>query len=213
MLAEEAPTPFQFSKKRSRSHSLKIIKRDSRSIKLKLSIGGPAGKIVSAFHSMLTDQSIEDAEMSKSKSAIQHMKKMESDVDNVCSIAKDPKQKPLSKELEKEENTLKQCVEKLKLVEANRVVLVSHLKEALHEQEADLDYQGYQEVSVLIMKFPSYGREQASSVSGKAVSGGMSSDEKNQRQISARALMPPPRPSNKKLSRCKYINHFKIPPF
>ncbi|XP_027366205.1 rRNA-processing protein EFG1-like isoform X2 [Abrus precatorius] len=43
-------------------------------------------------------------------------------------------------------------------------------------------------------------REQASSASGKAVSG-MSSDEKNQRQISARALMPPPRPSNKMLSR------------
>ncbi|KAI5397807.1 rRNA-processing protein EFG1 isoform X2 [Lathyrus oleraceus] len=37
-------------------------------------------------------------------------------------------------------------------------------------------------------------REQASSASGKAVSG-MSSDEKN--QISARTLMPPPRPSNK----------------
>ncbi|CAL0321107.1 unnamed protein product [Lupinus luteus] len=43
-------------------------------------------------------------------------------------------------------------------------------------------------------------REQASSASGKGVSG-MSSDEKNQRQISARALMPPPHPSNKKLSR------------
>uniref|UniRef100_A0A9I9CP33 rRNA-processing protein EFG1 n=1 Tax=Cucumis melo TaxID=3656 RepID=A0A9I9CP33_CUCME len=38
-------------------------------------------------------------------------------------------------------------------------------------------------------------REQASSTSGKAASG-MSSDEKNhQRQISARALMPPPRPT------------------
>ncbi|KAL1336675.1 hypothetical protein HN51_031053 [Arachis hypogaea] len=139
MLAEEAPTPLQFSKKRSRSGSLKIVKRDSRSIKLKLSIGGPAEKIVSAFHSVLTEQSIEDAEMSKSKSAIQHMKKMENDVDIACSIAMDPKRKTLSKELEKEENTLKQCIEKLKLVEANRVVLVSHLKEALHEQEADLE--------------------------------------------------------------------------
>ncbi|KAL5542101.1 hypothetical protein UlMin_009811 [Ulmus minor] len=39
-------------------------------------------------------------------------------------------------------------------------------------------------------------REQASSASGKAASG-MSSDERNQRQISARALMPPPRPSTK----------------
>ncbi|MQL92524.1 hypothetical protein Taro_025145, partial [Colocasia esculenta] len=36
-------------------------------------------------------------------------------------------------------------------------------------------------------------REPASSASGKAASG-MSSDEKNQRQVSARALMPPPRP-------------------
>ncbi|XP_022760218.1 rRNA-processing protein efg1-like isoform X2 [Durio zibethinus] len=37
-------------------------------------------------------------------------------------------------------------------------------------------------------------REQASSASGKAASG-MSSDERNQRQVSARALMLPPRPS------------------
>ncbi|KZV43807.1 hypothetical protein F511_39588 [Dorcoceras hygrometricum] len=43
-------------------------------------------------------------------------------------------------------------------------------------------------------------REQASSASGKAASG-MSSDERNQRQISDRALMPPPRPSNKPFSR------------
>ncbi|XP_076895246.1 uncharacterized protein LOC143547801 [Bidens hawaiensis] len=39
-------------------------------------------------------------------------------------------------------------------------------------------------------------REQASGASGKAASGGMSSDERNQRHISARALMPPPRASN-----------------
>ncbi|KAL8490941.1 hypothetical protein ACS0TY_022813 [Phlomoides rotata] len=39
-------------------------------------------------------------------------------------------------------------------------------------------------------------RDQASSASGKAASG-MSSDERNQRQISARALMPPPGPSGK----------------
>ncbi|OMO95592.1 Glycoside hydrolase, family 47 [Corchorus olitorius] len=42
-------------------------------------------------------------------------------------------------------------------------------------------------------------REQASSASGKAASG-MSSDERNQRQVSARALMPPPRPSTKSFS-------------
>ncbi|KAJ9182204.1 hypothetical protein P3X46_006227 [Hevea brasiliensis] len=42
-------------------------------------------------------------------------------------------------------------------------------------------------------------REHASSTSGKAASG-MSSDERNQRQMSARALMPPPRPSSNSLS-------------
>lgn len=47
---------------------------------------------------------------------------------------KDPKRKTLAKELEEGENLLKQCIEKLKLVEANRVTLVSQLKEALHEQ-------------------------------------------------------------------------------
>lgn len=48
--------------------------------------------------------------------------------------AKDPKRKTFAKELEEEESLLKQCVEKLKSVEASRVALVSQLKEALHEQ-------------------------------------------------------------------------------
>ena len=55
----------------------------------------------------------------------------------LCSSAKDPKRKTLSKELEEDENILKQCIEKLKSVEASRVALVSHLKEALHEQVPD----------------------------------------------------------------------------
>lgn len=48
--------------------------------------------------------------------------------------AKDPKRKTLARELEEEENLLKQCIEKLKLAEANRVALVSQLKVALLEQ-------------------------------------------------------------------------------
>ncbi|KAK9053487.1 hypothetical protein SSX86_030121 [Deinandra increscens subsp. villosa] len=46
-------------------------------------------------------------------------------------------------------------------------------------------------------------REQASSASGKAASG-MSSDERNQRNISARALMPPPRASTAVHSKSRY---------
>ncbi|KAJ8429310.1 hypothetical protein Cgig2_025066 [Carnegiea gigantea] len=54
----------------------------------------------------------------------------------------------------------------------------------------------------------SRGREQASTASGKAASG-MSSDERNQMQISARSLMPPPRPMIPSTSRgnsCTPIN-------
>lgn len=48
--------------------------------------------------------------------------------------AKDPTRKTLRKELEEQQSLLKHCIEKLKLVEENRVALVSQLKEALHEQ-------------------------------------------------------------------------------
>ena len=50
---------------------------------------------------------------------------------------KDPKRKILAKELEEEENVLKQFIEKLKSIEASRVALVSQLREALNEQVQD----------------------------------------------------------------------------
>ncbi|XP_065874009.1 uncharacterized protein [Euphorbia lathyris] len=138
MLGEDAPPPLEFGKKRSRS--VKITKRDSRSIRTKLTIGGAAEKIVSAFHSLVSEHSTEEAEMINCKSAVNHVRKMERDVDIACSNGKeDPKRRTFSKELEEQENSLKQCIEKLKSVEASRVALVSQLKEALHEQESELE--------------------------------------------------------------------------
>lgn len=46
----------------------------------------------------------------------------------------DPRRESLANELQVEEATLNECVEKLKLIEANRAALVTHLKEALWEQ-------------------------------------------------------------------------------
>ncbi|RYR18851.1 hypothetical protein Ahy_B03g063459 isoform A [Arachis hypogaea] len=132
VLGEDAPPPLEINKKRSRN--VKIVKRDSRSIRTKLSIGGTAEKIVSAFDMVLNEPPDEDAEMSKCKSAVHRVRKMEKDVDTACAVAKDPKRETLSKELEQQENILKQCVESLKLIEASRAALVSQLKEALHEQ-------------------------------------------------------------------------------
>lgn len=50
------------------------------------------------------------------------------------SAAKDPKRKSLSNDLQAEESIFKQSIEKLKVVEANRLALVSQLKDALNEQ-------------------------------------------------------------------------------
>ncbi|KAL9263916.1 hypothetical protein AKJ16_DCAP10507 [Drosera capensis] len=61
---------------------------------------------------------------------------MEQEVDLACRRAMDPRRKALGNELEEEEVTLKQCIEKLKLFEANRLVLTTELREALHEQVA-----------------------------------------------------------------------------
>ncbi|EEF33412.1 regulation of nuclear pre-mRNA domain-containing protein 1B [Ricinus communis] len=137
MLGKDAPPPLEFSKKRSRS--VKIMKRDSRSIKTKLTIGGAAEKIVSAFHLVGNEHQTEEAEMNNCKSAVNRIRKMEKEVDIACSNGKDPKRNMLAKEIEEEENLLKQSIEKLKSVEASRVALVSQLKEALHEQEAELE--------------------------------------------------------------------------
>ncbi|XP_015890892.3 uncharacterized protein LOC107425403 isoform X2 [Ziziphus jujuba] len=137
MLGEEVPPPLELSSKK-RSRSVKVVKKDSRSTKTKPSIGGTAEKIVSAFQTLLGEPN-EDAETSKCKSAVHHIRKLEKDVDVACADVKDPKRKILAKELEEEENVLKQCIEKLKLVEANRVALLSQLREALNEQESELE--------------------------------------------------------------------------
>ncbi|KAL5163996.1 Regulation of nuclear pre-mRNA domain-containing protein 1B [Glycine soja] len=148
MLGEDAPPPLEFGKKRSRS--VRIAKRDSHSIKSKLSIGGTAEKIVSAFHLVLSEQSAEDAEMSKCKSSVQRVRKLEKDVDTACSVGKHTAEQSyrsntliMEKYFSKGTRGGGKCFEtmhrKLKLVEASRVALVSQLKEALHEQESELE--------------------------------------------------------------------------
>jgi len=51
----------------------------------------------------------------------------------------DPRSEVLCAELKDEEANMKKCIEKLKVVEANRAAVVSELKEALQEQESELE--------------------------------------------------------------------------
>lgn len=133
MLGKDPLPALELNRKRSRS--VRIVRRDSRSIKIKLAIGGTAEKIVSAFHAVLSEHPSEDMDLNKCKAAVHRVGKMEKDVDLACSQEGDPRRVPLANELEEEETLLKQCIEKLKSVEETRVTLVSQLKEALKEQK------------------------------------------------------------------------------
>ncbi|KAL3637410.1 hypothetical protein CASFOL_018578 [Castilleja foliolosa] len=92
---------------------------------MKLSIGGPAEKIVSAFHVVLSGCTNEDAEMAKCKSAVHRVKKMERDVDVALTKGSCQQHPPIHR----------------KGVETNRVALVSQLRDVLHEQfqESELE--------------------------------------------------------------------------
>ncbi|CAH8353719.1 unnamed protein product [Eruca vesicaria subsp. sativa] len=142
MLGEDCPLPLDVSsKKRSRGSKSSKRDRESKSSRTKLSSGGRvAEKIASAYHLVVAENSNEEAEMSKCKSAVKRIRKMEKDVEEACSTAKDnPKRESLAKELEEEEYLLRQCIEKLKSVQGSRTSLVNQLKDALREQESELE--------------------------------------------------------------------------
>lgn len=137
MLGNEPAPALELSKKRSRS--VRIMKRDSRSIKLKLSVGGMAEKIISALHSVQSEHSAEDSDLNKCKEAVRQVGKMEKDVAAACLQDGDPRRVRLTEELQEEEATLNTCIEKLKSFESNRVALISQLRAALQEQESELE--------------------------------------------------------------------------
>uniref|UniRef100_A0A0D9WA36 CID domain-containing protein n=1 Tax=Leersia perrieri TaxID=77586 RepID=A0A0D9WA36_9ORYZ len=135
-----APLPaLDMTKKRSHGSSIKIVKRDSRSVKLRLGVGGVAERIVSALHTVLSEQTDEDADLEKCKTSMRHVGKMEKDVNSACSKGEDRRRESLCTELKEEEDNMTKCIEKLKVVEANRAAVVSELKEALQEQESELE--------------------------------------------------------------------------
>ncbi|KAJ4746082.1 Regulation of nuclear pre-mRNA domain-containing protein 1B [Rhynchospora pubera] len=138
MLGDESLPELELNKKRARS-SIKIVKRDSRSVRIKLNVGGAAEKIVSAFNAVSSSDLDEKADFAKCTSSAKGIGKMEKDVEDACSQVGESRREMLEKELKEEETILNQCIERLKAVKQNRSALVSQLKEALKEQESELE--------------------------------------------------------------------------
>ncbi|XP_043724574.1 regulation of nuclear pre-mRNA domain-containing protein 1B-like [Telopea speciosissima] len=136
MLGKDPPPLLESNGKSS--NSIKIVKKDAHSIRLKLAVGGMAEKIVTAFQAVHEEHFNEDTALNKCKAAVRCVEKMEEDVDNACTQGnqQDP---TLANELQEQDNILRQCIKQLESVKATRAALVSQLKEALHDQESKLE--------------------------------------------------------------------------
>lgn len=120
------------------SQSIKIVKKDSHSMRVKLAVGGMLEKIVTAYQPILDEHLTEDTTLNKCKSTASLLEKMQKDVDDACT--QDHQNVPhVLNNLQEQETILKQCVEKLENVQASRAALILLLKDALHEQESRME--------------------------------------------------------------------------
>ncbi|CAM0950387.1 unnamed protein product [Alopecurus aequalis] len=112
----------------------KSAQKDSSPIINKLTVSGMPEKIITAYQSVLDQYFDEDTAINKCKTTVSVLEKMDKDVDEACT--NDIQQAPsLVSNLQEQEAILKQCIEQLESVDAARIILISHLKEALSEQE------------------------------------------------------------------------------
>ncbi|XP_039136402.1 regulation of nuclear pre-mRNA domain-containing protein 1B-like isoform X2 [Dioscorea cayenensis subsp. rotundata] len=66
------------------SQSIKIVKKDSHSMRVKLAVGGMLEKIVTAYQPILDEHLTEDTTLNKCKSTASLLEKMQKDVDDAC---------------------------------------------------------------------------------------------------------------------------------
>ncbi|KAF3435282.1 hypothetical protein FNV43_RR22369 [Rhamnella rubrinervis] len=106
-------------------------------VKLKHSSGATLDKIVSGYQ-VVDGQMDEDSILSKCRNAISCIEKVDKEVGNDINSGQFHGS-AFVEELQGQHTILRDCIEQLTAVEASRASLVSHLREALQEQEFKLD--------------------------------------------------------------------------
>ncbi|XP_022853877.1 regulation of nuclear pre-mRNA domain-containing protein 1A-like, partial [Olea europaea var. sylvestris] len=119
------------------SNPIKVVKRDGKSLRIKLAVGGIPEKILTAFKLVHDEDVNEEAALNQFRSAVPHVQEIEKDVENISSQG-NLQGSDLVDKIQEQENTVLQCVRQLENAEAIRVALVSQLKEALEDQESKL---------------------------------------------------------------------------
>ncbi|KAE8699245.1 hypothetical protein F3Y22_tig00110584pilonHSYRG00398 [Hibiscus syriacus] len=119
------------------SNPIKIVKRDTHAVRIKLAVGGLPEKILTAYQSVLEDNPNEDTVLNKCNAAVQNLGNLGENVESSLTQG-NQNGSALVVELQQQENALQQYVEQLENIETTRATLIYHLKEALEEQESKL---------------------------------------------------------------------------
>ncbi|CAL0332960.1 unnamed protein product [Lupinus luteus] len=106
-------------------------------MKLRPSAGNALEKIVSGYHVIYGEQTDEDAVLNKCRNAIICLEKADKEIGHDSNSGKFHGS-ALEDELEGQNAVLRDCIEQLTAIESSRATLVSHLREALHDQEVKL---------------------------------------------------------------------------
>ena len=127
--------PLPGSATNVKADSIKIVRRDARSVRIKLAVGCLPEKILTAFHTVLDEHLNEEAVLNKSNAGVHDMVKLLEDVENT--LAQGSQLGPtLMNDLKEREKELEQYMKQLENAEAARAFLLSQLKDALQEQES-----------------------------------------------------------------------------
>nr|GEV95778.1 regulation of nuclear pre-mRNA domain-containing protein 1B-like [Tanacetum cinerariifolium] len=114
---------------------IKIVKRDSNSLRLKLAVGGAPEKIITAFHLVHDENATEDTALNNCDGAVQRFGDLEREIETQGV----QQGSSLLDDIQAQENVLQECVNQLESAEKTRSSLISQLKEALQDQELRLD--------------------------------------------------------------------------
>ncbi|CAL5368619.1 unnamed protein product [Camellia sinensis] len=129
ILKEELVGRHQENSNRNGKHS---------GLKLRPSAGNALDKIVSGYQVVYGGQLDEDAMLSKCRNAISCVEKVDKEIGGDFNLGK-LNGSGIVEELKGQHGILRDCIEQLTVVESSRTNLVSHLREALREQEFKLD--------------------------------------------------------------------------
>ncbi|KAE9590221.1 hypothetical protein Lalb_Chr21g0317331 [Lupinus albus] len=136
----KSPVPVASSTINAKSsNSIKIVKRDTHSVRFKLAVGCLPEKILTALHSVLDEHLNEEAALNKCNNAVRQVCKLVEDVENTLAQG-NQLGSTLVNDLEEQENELMQYMMQLENGEAARTTLLSQLKDALLEQEARQEF-------------------------------------------------------------------------